>query len=193
MSSVIDTLNISRSLIFYYCDYADKRSLEPTNIFGTLARQALEKVDVIPESLACEIEEADHDGERMTDQSRAHQILRRCIELLPQPLFIFLDGLDEASESAQAVSCRGLSQILNDTSHPIKLFLTGREHLRSLLDSPFVPFSSILMSPRTIAMDINNYVRASTRRRILDGSLVIRDPKLEETIVSELVKGAKGM
>jgi hypothetical protein len=36
-------------------------------------------------------------------------------------------------------------------------------------------------------------VRASTRRLISDGLLVIRDPDLEQLIVDELVKGAKGM
>lgn len=51
----------------------------------------------------------------------------------------------------------------------------------------------MLISPSAVAVDINSYVRASTRRRILDGSLVIRDPSLEETIILELVKGAKGM
>ncbi|TVY80508.1 Vegetative incompatibility protein HET-E-1 [Lachnellula suecica] len=42
-------------------------------------------------------------------------------------------------------------------------------------------------------MDINNYVSKSIRQRIFNGSLAIRDPNLEELIVQELVKGAKGM
>jgi hypothetical protein len=193
-SNVIDTLGATRSLIFYYCDYADKRSLEPANVYGTLARQALEKVDVIPESLASEIEQAHHDGERLTDQSQALQILLRSIALFRYPLFLVLDGLDEMRESAQNLTYHGLSQLLNDSRRPVKLLLTSREELRpSFKINAGVPFLSILISPSAIALDIDSYVRASTRRRILDGLLVIRDSTLEETIVQELVKGAKGM
>lgn len=93
-------LSTSRSLIFYYCDYSDKRSLVPANVFGTLARQLLEHVGVIPENLFTEIEQADHDGDRLTNQSQALQILLRCVALFPHPLFIVLDGVDEASETA---------------------------------------------------------------------------------------------
>jgi hypothetical protein len=49
------------------------------------------------------------------------------------------------------------------------------------------------MASNALSLDIEKYVRASTRRLILDGSLAIRDPDLEQLIVSELVDGAKGM
>lgn len=84
--------------------------------------------------------------------------------------------------------------MLNDNRRPIKLLVTGREELRSALKiNANVSFLPILISPSTIALDIGSYVRASTRRRILDGSLAIRDSKLEEIIVEELINGAKGM
>jgi len=56
-----------------------------------------------------------------------------------------------------------------------------------------IPFSRVPVSSTAISLDIENYVRASTRRRISDGLLVIGDPDLEQLIVDELVKGAKGM
>ena len=97
VSSIIDIISITRSLVFYYCDYADKRSLEPVNVFGTLAQQSLEKAGTIPESLAREIEQVDHEGERITDQSKALQILEQSVALFSHPLFIVLDGLDGAN------------------------------------------------------------------------------------------------
>jgi hypothetical protein len=70
-SSIIDALAATNLVAFYYCDYADKRALDPANLFGTLARQLLDNVEIVPESLACAIEAAAHDGDQLTDQSIA--------------------------------------------------------------------------------------------------------------------------
>ncbi|TVY93107.1 Ankyrin [Lachnellula willkommii] len=192
-SSVIDSLRTSRPVFYYYCDYADKRTLEPANVFGTLARQCLEGMETF-ESLADDIEQAGHDGERLTDQSKALDLIQKAVNLYARQFYIVLDGLDEANESSQKVICDGLRQLLNNASVGIKLFITGREELGSLLRiKPTVIFYSVLVSPTAIELDIDSYVRASTRLRIKEGSLVIRDPALEELIVQELVKGAKGM
>ncbi|TVY80507.1 hypothetical protein LSUE1_G008386 [Lachnellula suecica] len=75
-SSVIDSLLTSQPVFYYYCDYADKRTLDVSNIFGTLARQCLEKVETF-DSLADDIEKAGHDGERLTEQSKALELFRR--------------------------------------------------------------------------------------------------------------------
>lgn len=181
-------------MIFYYCDYADKRTLEPANVFATLTRQLLEKVDPIPEPLASAIEEANHDGERLTDQLKALEIFQRSIELCSDSIYVVLDGLDEATETSQKIICQGFRQLLNNDLLSIKLFLTGREELGTLLRiKPNIPFLRVPISPSAIAFDIDSYVRASTRRRIFEGSLVIQDLNLEELIVQELVKGAQGM
>lgn len=163
-------------------------------MFTTLARQALEKVEVLPETLASEIERADHDGERLTDPTKALVLLQKSLELVPGPIYLILDGLDEATESSQTFLCNKLKHLIQTSAIPVKLFITGREDLQSVLTlDPNIPFSRIPISSTAISLDIENYVRASTRRRILDGLLVIRDPGLEQLIVNELVIGAKGM
>jgi hypothetical protein len=193
-SSIIDSWNASGTLIFYYCDYADKRTLEPSNVFGAMARQALEKLEVLPETLVSEIEQAEHDEEKFADPSKALIILQKSFHLVPDPVYLILDGLDETTESAQNLICNNLKQLFERTGLPIKLLITGREDLSSsLMLEPSIPFFRVSMASNAIALDIEKYVRASTRRLILDGSLVIRDPDLEKLIVSELVDGAKGM
>ena len=146
------------------------------------------------DSLADDIEQAGHDGECLTDQSKALDLLQKAAHLYAKQFYLVLDGLDEANESSQKLICDGLRQLLDNASVGIKLFITGREELGPLLRMKQTVMSySILVSPNSIEMDIDSYVRASTRRRITEGSLVIRDPALEELIVQELVKGAKGM
>jgi hypothetical protein len=180
-------------MFYYYCDYADKRTLEPSNVFGTLARQCLDRVESF-ESLAKEIEQAGHDGDRLTDQSMALYILKQSIYIYSKRVYIVVDGLDEASELSQKAIYDGLKQLLENAPKGIKLLLTGRDDLGSSFGIvPTLKFNSIPISPTAIALDIDSYVRASTRRRITEGSLVVQDPSLEELIVGELVKGAKGM
>ena len=159
-----------------------------------MARQALEKLEVLPETLASEIEQAEHDGEKFADPSKALIILQKSFHLVPDPVYLILDGLDETTESAQNLICNNLKQLFERTGLPINLLITGREDLSSsLMLEPSITFFRVSMASNAIALDIEKYVRASTRRLILDGSLVIRDPDLEKLIVSELVDGAKGM
>jgi hypothetical protein len=114
--------------------------------------------------------------------------------MLTGKVCIVVDGLDEASEVSQKLICNGLRQVLEKASTSVKLFITGRAEMGSLLRiKPSIPFSRLLISSTTIAQDIDSYVRASTRRRIADGLLNLRDPGLEELIIQKLVKGAKGM
>ncbi len=180
--------------MFYYCDHADKRTLEPAMIFGTLTRQLLEKVEPLPENLASIIEKLEHDGEQLTSSEKVLELLLQAIQIHPHLIYFVLDGLDEASEKSQKTVHQGLDKCLTASSTVLKLLLTGREELKSQLSIPTsVAYHRVLISQKAIGPDIECYVRASTQCRISNGSLVIQDRMLEDIIVSELVKGAKGM
>ncbi|KAK0118571.1 hypothetical protein ONS95_007457 [Cadophora gregata] len=193
-SSIVDSLLTNNTTVYYYCDYSDKRTLDPANLFGALARQVLGKLKSIPETLAATIENAAHDGDRLTDSSCALESLRKGIELCSDPIYISVDGIDELTEESQKTICHGLKDLIDGNSVPIRLFLTGRQDLSSLLHIPsIVPFTSISVAPSVIASDIRNFVQASTRRRVAEGMLVLQDSSLEELIVEKLVNGARGM
>ncbi|KAG4436826.1 hypothetical protein IFR05_007675 [Cadophora sp. M221] len=193
-SSIVDSLGSTDNVVYYYCDYSDKRTLDPANLFGTLARQVLMKIDTIPEPLAAVIEQAAHDGSRLTDHLQALDILQECISTCLKPMYMSIDGLDEMTEESQKITCRGLSRLVNVDANPIKLFMTGREDLANLLlIKPTISYARVSITTSSITSDILLYVRASTQRRITEGSLAIQDPRLENIIVDELVKGAHGM
>lgn len=152
------------------------------------------KINTIPEPLATVIEEASHDGNRFTDHLQALNILQECLSTYLKPIYMSIDGLYEMTEESQKITCRGLSRLVNVDSNHIKLFITGREDLANLLwIKPTIPYARVSITTSAITSDILLYVRASTHRRITEGSLVIQDPILENTIVDELVKGAQGM
>ncbi|KAH7348858.1 hypothetical protein BKA65DRAFT_550923 [Rhexocercosporidium sp. MPI-PUGE-AT-0058] len=193
-SSIIDFLGSKNNVMYYYCDYADKRTLDPANVFGTLARQILMRIDPLPEPLATMIEEAAHDGNRLADHIQALEILQQCIAVYLKPIHLSIDGLDEMTEDSQKITCRGLSRMVNDDRSVIKLFMTGREDLANLLlIKTAIQYTLVCITTSMITSDILSYVQASTQRRITEGSLVVKDPELEHVIVDELVKGAHGM
>lgn len=181
-------------MVFYYCNHADKRTLEPVNIIGTLARELLGKVDPLPETLTSMIEQLDHDGERLTSSGKALELLLESLKTQIHPIYFILDGLDEADEEYQKWVHQALDRCLELTPTVLRLMITGREELKSQLQIPVtVTYHRILVSPTAIAPDIESYVRSSTKQRISRGTLVVQDPALEDFIVTELVKGAKGM
>jgi hypothetical protein len=186
---VIDYLSRERKVLFYYCDYADQRSLDPSNVFGALAKQALERLSTIPDTLGLEIEQADYDGDRISDPQKALHILKRSIGLLSGQMHIVFDGIDEVSESSKRILYDNFRSLLDNPILRIKLFITGREEIEELLHiKRKIAFSKVLLSAAVISQDIENYVRASTRNRIEAGALAIQDPSLEVLIVESLLQ-----
>jgi hypothetical protein len=194
-SDVINRLSQRRKVLFYYCDYADQRTLDPSNVFGALARQALERLNTIPDALALEIEQADHNGDTISDPQTALHILRRSIGLLSGQMHIVFDGIDEVSESAKKILFDSFRSLLDNPILRLKLFITGREEIEEELlhIKRTIAFSKILVSSAVISQDIESYIRASTRNRIEAGALALQDGSLEGLIVEKLVEGAKGM
>jgi hypothetical protein len=180
-------------VLFYYCDYADKRTLGPSNLFGSLTRQALEKLDVIPEDLATAIEREHHNGEQFADPSKTFEFFETAIKFLPGMTHVVLDGLDEATEESQKTVCSNIGHSL-EPGHLVKLFITARDDITGMLHlSASVPQLRIAMQSTSNSTDIERYIRGAIGRLILDGSLAVRDKLMEETIITELIKGAKGM
>jgi hypothetical protein len=192
-SGIIQEIKSTGSVIHYFCDYADKRTLEPTNLFGCLARQVLEMVETISEDLCCAIEREEHDGEKFADPSKTCEFFQRALILLPGDVHVVLDGLDEASEESQKSICAGLGRCM-DSEHLVKLFITGRDDLiKMLVVTNAVPEFRIAMKPESNAADIESYIRGQTGRLIAEGSLAVKTSLMEELIVAELIKGSKGM
>jgi hypothetical protein len=179
------------STAFYYCDYADKRTLDPATVFATMARQILEPLPRIPEALLHSIEHANHDGDKLTDHRKTLDILRDAIHYVEEARII-LDGMDELSERSQKIVCEGLREVWQGTDAVVKFFITGREDPSSMiLVNDKILRVQIL--PSSISTDISQYVRDATSFLLSKGELVLQDSSLQEVIVEKLVEGAHGM
>lgn len=130
----------------------------------------------------------------MLDYKKSLGFFKTVLELSNTPVRVVLDGMDEASDSSQELVFAGFREVTESTTVSLKLIVTGRDELDPLLRlHSRTPLFKVLISADAIALDIGAFVQASTRRRIQEGLLVIRDPLLEEVITKALVEGAKGM
>jgi hypothetical protein len=71
------------------------------------------------------------------------------LELVPGPVFLAFDGVDEATESSQIVICNTLKQLIENSGVSVKLLITGRDELGLLLMlDPSIPFARDLLYHR---------------------------------------------
>jgi hypothetical protein len=179
------------AVTYHYCDYADKRTLEPGTILGTLARNLLETIDM-PREVTELISETFRDGERIPESKEVFDIVLRTIDLFTTVVLV-IDGIDEIKEEDRQYIHEALKTLSTRQGVSIKLYMSCRENILAAVS--ITPGSSfrIQFSEVTTSMDIQSYINHSVAALISKGELVIRRPELEVTIIDALIQGAKGM
>ena len=195
-SSVIDSLLTAQesercSVGYHYCDYADKRTLEPITILGTLVRSLLEGIDM-PSEIAELIYEYYRDGERTPETKDVLDILSKTIDLFER-VVLAIDGIDEVKEENHQSIYDALKWLTKSHRVPVKVFMSCREDTELALCSIPKLIFRIQVSEKVISTDINGYIRHSVALLLEQGHLVIRRPELQQDMVDTLIKGAKGM
>jgi len=192
IDSLLTTPKLERSPVgYHYCDYADKRTLEPTTILGTIIRSLLEDVE-IPSGIAKLIFDYYRDGERIPETKDVLDILSKTIELFKNVILV-IDGIDEVKEEDRQSTYDALKCLTRIRRVPVKVFISCREDIDLALGS--IPGSNfrVQISEKVISTDIDGYIRHSVAFLLGRGDLVVRNPELEQDIVEALVNGAKGM
>jgi hypothetical protein len=179
------------AVTYHYCDHADKRTLDPRAIFGTLARHLLASIDLRPQILEL-VNEHYGDGDRIPETKAVLEILSKTIEPFGN-VFLVLDGLDEVNENDRPVVYEGLQKLINTHRVPIKLLLMCRDNAAAALLPVAGRSFGVHVSESAIETDIQGFVRSSVATLLAQGELVIRAPELQEDIVTILIEGAKGM
>ena len=198
MSSLIDemltdsTSDPQRRITFYYCDHADKRTLDPVNIFSSLALQVLRTLGELPTSLLVVLERIYRDN-TTADLEDVINLLVKAMERVASAVII-VDGLDEVDEDDRKLIFQNLRDIITQATSPvIKTFIASREDTSYLTQLPHVPSFKLRIGIDTVAGDIESYVKHAIRDLISRRELVIGDPALEDEILEALSDGAKGM
>ena len=190
-SNIIDDLSRSVDsqqtvVAYFYCDYADQRTLEMSGILGTLIQQLLNKTP-IPEDVENQIKKSYANGNRSPDVEELIDILCSAVQLF-SATYLIIDGLDECRDAVQKDAMVAVKQLAVFEKSTIKVFISTREEPRISEE-----YSRIQLSSINLSRDIVSFVSEKVKERIVSGELVIQNHSLEQEIIAELVAKAHGM
>src|SRR6187402_3454243 len=80
------------NVAFYYCDHADKRTLDPVNLFSSIAHQILRTVDELSPNVLVLLESIFQDGQTLEIENLINLILEATKRMAS--FYVFIDGLD---------------------------------------------------------------------------------------------------
>ena len=177
------------NVVYYYCDYADQRTLHLDRILGSLLKQLFINRE-IPEHVEMQLLEIYAGGTRSPAENALSSLF--CSVIASHPgLHIVFDGLDECEKRVWQAILKLLKHLGATEQSKVKIFITCVEggsvshHLANL--------ACLQYSSSSSAEDIRAFVTSEVRSKVEDGELRIRNPKLEQEIISELVTRAHGM
>jgi hypothetical protein len=181
------------ALAYYYCDYADKRTLTCTGLFSCISQQLLRQKIELSNSLMDTLDAMFPNETASASLDEIETLLAAVINEF-RSIFVFIDGTDELPENERNTTFQKLRKIVEVTASPIKLFVSGRADISDLFpSSDKLAVVKVNIRKDSITSDINSYVRHSISELLQCGDLVIGNPSLEEDIFGALSAGAQGM
>ena len=176
-------------IIYYYCDYADQRTLQLDRILGTLLKQLLFNHQ-IPEHIELQLLHTYSGGTQSPAEKALSDVFYSSVALRSDICIVF-DGPDECEKGVWQDMMKILKPLATMDRCNVKIFLTCVAEgpvAHYLQDAPCVQ-----LSPAATGEDIRAFITSSVRSKIEGRDLRIRNPKLEQDIVSQLVSRANGM
>lgn len=177
------------AVVYFYCDYADHRTLDTCTIFGTILLQLL-RAKPIPEPLMAMIRNGYEDGLRTPETKDLIAMICAAVELFPQS-FIIIDGLDECKKNVWQDILVLIKDLIQKRTPCVKIFVSCREEDQIM--QGLSQYSQIQISTEVVSRDISAFIQGTVRSRLDSGELRIHNPILEKNITHKLEEKAQGM
>ena len=166
---------------FYY-DFASREAQFPTNMLGSLVKQLLNGLGVIPVEVAQIFQ-----SQRRVIGGRKLQVpdIVKMVATIAslQPTFICVDALDECVPKHRFEVLDALEQILQRSPNT-RMFMTGRSHIRKDVERGLgARVTSMSIKPRDD--DIITYLRTRLRK---DPTPEVMNSGLEDDIIKSIPK-----
>jgi hypothetical protein len=194
-STTVDSMSpffmeINSAICYYYCDYAEARTLDVCLILGTLIRQLLERI-AVPSDLAKEINYYFEDGSTKPLPEDYIQLLTKTLSRFTT-VMVILDGVDELAREDQTVLVDAVRQLIQIPSSVVKIMVFSRRE-EKLIRKAFERYAFFDISADFVSKDIARFVTDSVDLKIQSNDLQIGDVGLRKVIIDTLVQGAKDM
>ena len=114
----------------FYCDYRDQENQNSCNILGSIVKQLLTTVPKWEDSINNSLMKV---SEVRLDEKALTELLHTTLDHHFKYTFICIDAIDELKEEARHSTLAWLKVLLTKKSG-VRLFLTGRPHVRERLE-----------------------------------------------------------
>ena len=166
----------------FYVDFAAREEQTPTNMLGSLLKQAVGGLERIPDEISQTFQDYKKviggRGLRVRDIVKMLQTVTSL-----QPTFICVDALDECVEGNRPEVLDSLRQIL-EKSPNTRIFLTGRRHIQGEIER-YLGGRAAVLSIKPNNDDIVGYIRMRLSK---DTSLDAMDSSLEAEIIQSIAE-----
>ena len=177
-----------KHVAYIYADYRDQPNQTLVNIIGSLLKQLLiVNISNVPDAVISVLESIQEEGKRL-ERSHILQIVKSAMPQLHDPSFLCIDALDELEPRVR----HELLKVLQSEFGPSRIFLTGRPHIRSEVNSIFQAHQH---DPIHITADLGDVREYLTHEIELDMEVNPEDmnEQLKEEILEAIINQAKGM
>ena len=176
---------------FFYCDYADHNTLEASVILGTIIQQLLAVKTSIEEAIAVKIRDTFNHGISKPSLGDLSNILECIILEYHRRVYIFIDGLDEASLETQEKVLSSLEKLSTKCGTLLRLCISARKII--LRSAYFSSCLSLDVSESRVEEDMEHYIRGSVQQRLHNLPVMLTHSYLEQSAVHELTAKAHGL
>jgi len=184
-SLVIDRLSDgidgeSAFVIYLYCNFQNETSQVTAHMLGSLLKQAVGGLDVIPEEIDRKVKQGSNC--RSLSVSGILELLQAALRSHGRT-FICIDALDECGTEQLPEFLRSLHSIVTGLSN-VRLFVTGRPHIQTRLEEHYGGALQIIQF-KPAKEDIRGYLEMKLRD---DGFRQEMDSELRKGIMEEILE-----
>ncbi|KAL8728294.1 MAG: hypothetical protein Q9181_005397 [Wetmoreana brouardii] len=190
IEEALRTSSPNHAVAFFYCDYKDPATQNPSLILGSLIQQLAKQDEQSFEKVQnfCDTRNPNYSGNFDYDCQELRDLIHDII-LSFDHATIIVDGLDECGTNATEVTELLASLNPKDTATNIKTLFLSREEVD--ISECLGHYVHVAIAARS--SDLRLYVGAELDSRVRKKKLRIRDNSLKDYIMEKLVEGADGM
>lgn len=192
ISEALQRNDENNAVAYFYCDYKDAETQNPTRILGSLAEQVARQSERCFEQFNQFMIEHFYNNRLQTFTFSCDSLCQLIIDMSGffQNLTIAVDGLDECGDNVRTVV--GYLVNLTTQSATIRSFLSSRDliDIKDFLgDYERIPIAAQNVDLRLyVAAEIEKRTQKTSRKR-----LYLTDPDLKGEIMDKLIDGSEGM
>ena len=176
---------------YFYCDYGDQETLDPSNIVGCLIRQLSEGTTDICEDITQELKRLFSSGLGYPVLDDLKSIFAKAIGI-HSIVVLVIDGVDELAKNDQKALLKLINSLMSNRELVLKFMVSSRREEKDIRDA-LEWEHSVDLNLSNMSSDIDKYVRDCIETKILEGDLVLSDVSLKGEIIDALVSGAEDM